>query len=204
MKTLAKVVSVVFHPLLIPTISFALLMAMYPEMYFNNNTLAWFILCFTFGFTFILPVLSLFLMYRMGMVSSITVEDRKERLIPYLTTIAYILGEAYLLFKQALFDDFYAWCLLIVAICIGLVSVINQLFKISAHAVGIAGLVGLLFRLSLTNHDHFTYFIFIGVLLVAGIVMSSRLYLKVHTPQEVYSGFGLGFSVGFITTLFII
>jgi membrane-associated phospholipid phosphatase len=35
----------------------------------------------------------------------------------------------------------------------------------------------------------------IGAILLAGIVMTSRLYLKSHSPAEVWSGFFLGLLV---------
>jgi membrane-associated phospholipid phosphatase len=41
------------------------------------------------------------------------------------------------------------------------------------------------------------------VLIVAGLVMSARLYLNAHTPREVLYGALAGFSIGFFGMIFL-
>ena len=77
---------------------------------------------------------------------------------------------------------------------------INFFWKISAHALGIGGLLGGIMgvaRIHLIN----PYWGFIIILLAAGLVGTSRIFLKRHTPMQVYAGFCLGFICTFVASL---
>jgi membrane-associated phospholipid phosphatase len=83
---------------------------------------------------------------------------------------------------------------LIISLCI------NFYWKISAHTLGIGGLLGGIMgvaRIHLIN----PYWGFIIILLAAGLVGTSRIFLKRHTPMQVYAGFCLGFICTFVASL---
>ena len=42
---------------------------------------------------------------------------------------------------------------------------------------------------------------FIAVLLIAGLLGTSRIFLKRHTPMQVYAGFSLGFMCTFVASM---
>jgi membrane-associated phospholipid phosphatase len=66
--------------------------------------------------------------------------------------------------------------------------------------VGIGGLIGMMLSLViLLNYDLMLYII-LGVI-ASGLVGASRLYLKEHTPSQVYLGFLLGVFCQFILFL---
>ncbi|MGQ9621134.1 MAG: hypothetical protein ACUVTX_09165, partial [Bacteroidales bacterium] len=50
--------------------------------------------------------------------------------------------------------------------------------------------------------DNLTWFL-IPVLLIAGLILTSRLILNIHKPGQVYSGFLLGFTVVAAVMLFL-
>ncbi|MCU0474423.1 MAG: hypothetical protein MUC93_13855 [Bacteroidales bacterium] len=76
------------------------------------------------------------------------------------------------------------------------------LLSISIHSAGIGALLALVIILSVKMHTPLTWFI-IGVILSAGLVMTSRLWLNSHKPGEVWSGIILGTLVtGVILSLF--
>jgi hypothetical protein len=78
-------------------------------------------------------------------------------------------------------------------------ALINLKYKISAHMVGIGGMLGGLMAISsLTQFDMTVYYIL--VILVAGLIGFARLILKEHQPYQLYLGFLLGLIVQF--TLF--
>ena len=87
------------------------------------------------------------------------------------------------------------WLLaMLIGACVALVIAlcINFAWKISAHAIGIGGLLGGVMgvaRIHMIN----PYWAFIVVLIVAGLLGTSRIFLKRHTPMQVYAGFCLGF-----------
>ena len=77
--------------------------------------------------------------------------------------------------------------------------IISLKWKISLHSVGISGMTAgfLAFTTSMGPIQNFTYLIAINglLLIIMGIVASTRLVLKAHKPLEVYAGLILGFVV---------
>ena len=73
-----------------------------------------------------------------------------------------------------------------------LTAIINLKYKISAHMVGIGGLLGSLIVVSYVLKYNAVPQLSVLVLL-AGVIATCRLYLKAHEPKQIYSGFFLGF-----------
>ncbi len=194
MKNAAYVISVLFHPLLMPT--FACLMLFYGfrnsifELMTSNES-KWQIIIIVFTFTFLLPVLNIFLMYKLKRINSMILSNRNERTFPYIMTAIFYFGLFYL------FYDLRIWqTIKIFIFCAGtailLTAMINLRYKISAHMVGLGGLLGMVFSLHLLLRLDLT--VFIGsVILAAGLVGSARIILNEHQPSQIYSGFLMGF-----------
>ena len=92
------------------------------------------------GVTIILPMLTVLLLKHLGMVSEIGLNNQKERTIPYLITILCMGGTAVFLAMKG----FPLWVVMFYAggALAGLIeAIINNWWKISAHAAGVAGLV---------------------------------------------------------------
>jgi membrane-associated phospholipid phosphatase len=62
---------------------------------------------------------------------------------------------------------------------------------ISLHAAGIGGLIALIVFMLLL-YDIRTVWQLVTVIVAGGVVMSSRLWLKGHTPTEVWTGLFTG------------
>lgn len=194
MKNAAYIISVLFHPLLMPT--FACLMLFYGfrnsifELMTSNES-KWQIIIIVFTFTFLLPVLNIFLMYKLKRINSMILSNRNERTFPYIMTAIFYFGLFYL------FYDLRIWqTIKIFIFCAGtailLTAMINLRYKISAHMVGLGGLLGMVFSLHVLLRLDLT--IFIGsVILAAGLVGSARIILNEHQPSQIYSGFLMGF-----------
>lgn len=75
-------------------------------------------------------------------------------------------------------------------------TIVTLFYKVSVHSVAICGLVGILLPLNNASEGLLLYPT-IGILIVAGIVMSSRLRLNAHVLREVLYGAGIGFLIGF-------
>lgn len=152
--------------------------------------LKWIISAMIFSFSFILPVINIYILYKLKRISSFTLEHQNERTFPYILTACFYFGLFYL------FLDLNIWPSIKVLIFGGglsvlLTAIINMKFKISAHTVGIGGLIGALMMISLVLKYNAVPEIAV-LFLIAGIVASSRLYLEAHTPKQIYSGFALG------------
>lgn len=86
----ARVISVVFHPLLMPTwvfIAMALMGALATGMSESNQLLFYGLA--VFGLTFVMPVLVFMSMLRVGKISSLQMPQRDERQLPIMLTAVF-------------------------------------------------------------------------------------------------------------------
>lgn len=201
-KNIAFFISVLFHPLLMA--SYGCLMLFFGlrnsifELMTSNET-KWQITVTVFAFTFILPVLNIYLMYKLKRIHSVTLSNRSERTFPYIMTAIFYFGLFYLFF------DLRVWqTIKIFIFCAGtailLTSLINLKYKISAHMVGIGGIIGMIFSLNLLLKYDLMHFVVIGIL-ISGIIGWARLTLEEHKPSEIYTGFFLGVFCQFVLFL---
>ena len=96
------------------------------------------------------------------------------------------------------FQDNVFRFLVIVDLLVIASTLITFFYKVSVHSIGICGLLGMLLPLNRTSEDHMLFYPTLGVLIVAGIVMSARLQLNGHTLREVLIGGVVGFSVSLL------
>lgn len=155
-----------------------------------------------FGIDVVIPMLLILLLKKMGIVSDVGLNGRKERLIPYLIMIVCYMGSAWFLAAKGA----PMWLAMFFAggAAAGLVNVIvNFRWKISAHAAGIAGVVALLIRIESTGspEPQLMFWLILTVAL-AGLMGSARVWLGRHTVLQVLAGYAVGFcSVLFLTMI---
>lgn len=200
-EKLAKIISYLFHPLLMPTYGF--LMIFFTKNYISTfvpPNLKLIIISITFLFTFILPTLNTIILLKMKRIKSLEMETPNERTLPYLATTVYFFALFYL-FYNAQFPNIFSMLILGAAISILLTLIINMKWKISAHTVGVGGIIGgilgITYRMTIDLR-----LILILMIFMAGIIAYARLKLKAHTPAQIYSGFLLGFSIELVLILF--
>lgn len=197
MRKLARIVSALTHPLFIPL---AAVYIAYNFDWFINGSLSddqirivYMIVAFS---TLIFPLLNILLLKWYGVVSSLSMPHRAERHAPYISTIFFFALGYYMLRKGALPDAIFS-ILTGTLLTLALIAVINFKWKISAHAAGIFGLVGVVIGLFQT-HSYGNITLLSLLVLVGGLVISSRLVLNAHTPAETYWGAGLGFVASYL------
>jgi hypothetical protein len=196
MKGFALFISVLFHPLLMVTYGCLLLFFGIKNTIFDYLTpfdTKWRISIIVFVFSFVFPVVNMFILFKLNRLPSLTLSNQKDRTFPYVMTSIFYFGLFYLL------RDLNIWAPLKIFILGGgigilLTALINLKFKISAHMVGVGGLLGVLFSLSYLIKFDMTLF-YIATILVAGFIGTSRLYLNEHKPYQLYTGFLLGLFV---------
>jgi hypothetical protein len=201
-QKIAKVISVVFHPLLIPSYAMLLIINISNNhMNVLSSQSRYIALSIVLLTSFVLPAMVILLLLKMGVVKSLQMENQHERVLPLFLTAIFFYGTYYLLKQQpyyALFNFFMLGATLLVIISL----LINYLSKISIHMVAQGGLFGALAGYSLAlNHDFFL--ILFIVAFSAGLTGFARLRLNAHSEAEVYSGFGLGVLVMLGLFLFI-
>lgn len=209
----AQILSAVLHPLLMPTVIFGILFYIAPEAIqnlemFNSSarvgmmSLKMGLLLLIFLQTFVLPVFSIYALHRFGFVGDLKMETLADRRIPYLVTLAiYTFVATFFTMKLKQFPEI-ALIMTGISFSIGCVAVISLYWKISAHAVGITGMLGVFIGITIKYESSQLFYPTLGVILVAGFLISARLHLRVHTPAQVIAGSFLGLIVSISVILF--
>ena len=198
MKSIANIISNIFHPLLMATygclmVFFGLTNSIY--YVFTPFKLKLVLILTVFAFTFLLPALNLLILYKLNYVSSLRIENRKERTFPLIMTSLCYFGLFYMIY------DFNIWPAIKLFIfgaglCILFAAIINLWWQISAHMIGVGGLIGAL--LAISYFMQMPVFSALSIcLIVAGCIGFARLQLNAHTPNQVYAGFIFGCLVQF-------
>ena len=202
MKKAAHVVSIIFHPLLLPTFVFILLAYLYP--YFNTPYTAKFfteIVVFIFVCTFIFPSVSIYVMYKWNVISDMILTEKHERPYPMaMTSLMYIFFTK-ILFEKIGIDDAFIHIMYFIGFLILFATAVTYYWKISAHALGVGGVCGFLIQLNTQVFDNGMLISLMLSIIISGSVMTARLILKAHTQAQVYVGFGLGIGFGFFMSL---
>jgi membrane-associated phospholipid phosphatase len=199
-NVLARIISVVFHPLLMGTYLLGLLALLLPAaMYPVSREAQPLFLGLFFFITFVIPVLMVGSLKLLGSIQSFTMENRQERIFPFfLILVLYAVFTYMLTYKNRFGFDDNVFKFLLIIDCLVLVSIVFTLFyKVSVHAIGIMGLVGILIPLNKESDNTMLLWTTLGTVLLAGIVMSARLQLNAHTPRQVLVGALAGFLTGF-------
>lgn len=196
-NTLAKIITYVLNPLIMPFIG-VLFLLFFDDYYYLqvNGLLKAYILGFIFVVTFLLPFLAALLLRSSGQISSLEMYNRDERKLPILIT-AFIYTALFFMVARVSGYDRIRLFILSTTIVLILAGFITNYFKISIHMLGIGGVVGLVAYMSTYSLFNLTPLL-IGSIITSGLVGAARLQLKAHTPIQVYSGFVLGFGVIFL------
>jgi membrane-associated phospholipid phosphatase len=212
-----KSLSYLFHPLLMPLLGVYMLFsnATTPVSYLTLDSLYYFpveVKSYTYilitVLTLVAPLISVFILYKNKMISSFQISSREERFYP-LVLILFYYGLAFFYVRFQFPTDYQHPALLgfffgnIVAVSIALG--LNFFMKVSLHAIGVFGIVGMLIGYSQTQlpalgQDGYTnLYLIIYLISIASLIASARLYLKAHSLSQVLTGMIIGFSVVFVT-----
>ncbi|MEO6131011.1 MAG: hypothetical protein ABIQ02_04130 [Saprospiraceae bacterium] len=217
MKAAANLFSIFFHPLLILSYMTLVLLWTNPFSFgYRHVAEADTLLIIVVMTTVTLPVIAVVMMKMLGWIQSFRMETRHERIGPYIVAgILYL--SLYLHVTKAAFPTSIRVATLGVLLVLWACFLINNFMKVSAHAAGMGGLVALVAMTKLkfgyenaqigfpggVNLVMDINYILYGVILLAGLVCTSRLLLKAHESKEVYLGFIIGMA-GMTVSYFIL
>lgn len=185
MKKLLPIFSYIFHPIFIPV--YATLLYFYGnDSYYTKPQiyLAFFQIVLL---TIILPILIFFVLRITGKVNSIMIADISQRKIP-LTLQCFLT--ILLVTKSITLDHFpelhYFFLAGLSSTVIALISLFFKT-KASLHMIAISALTVFVVGLSIHNQTRNINCIAVLVLM-NGVVASSRSEMKAHTPKELWVG----------------
>ncbi len=187
MKYFNQILSVIFHPIFSALIIFNFgLVIGYNDSLLNH--FYWSIILFFF--TVFCPIVILFILKKIKLINSFEMKTHKERVIPLLSSIFFILLGFYFLEKTTT-PIYLLLTYLGGIVLIFTVSVISYFYKISAHLSGLGGVYGsILFYSILFNVN--CNLILLLILLLSVLVALARFALKAHSLLQLVLGFLLG------------
>lgn len=202
---LAKIISIVFHPLFIP-LYVAYYLVFVHDSYFtgySDKARSWVLIRIALNMVFF-PAITVLLLKGVGFIDSIYLRSQKDRIIPYMAAGIFFFW-MYLVFRNQTeipqiltaftFGAFLASSVALIA---------NIYFKISMHAIGCGGMIGLMIVVLNTNPSSpFTLPLMIAIF-ITGLVCTSRLIVSDHRPGDIYTGLFVGFFCQFISAAFLI
>jgi hypothetical protein len=194
-RKIAQVISVIFHPLLMTTYLFVVLVYFLPSIMLPMRA-SWVFVLLIFGMTFVLPATN-FLFFKMsGTIKDLTLFNRSDRLVPF-AFISILYGVVTLMFYWKFPVPGVLKLMMIVTALVLVSAIVTVVYKLSIHSVAVWGMIGILLPLNKASAEGLLLIPTIVGVLVAGLVMSSRLQLNAHVPREVLVGSVVGFAVGF-------
>lgn len=184
------------HPLLMATYVCVLLFFGIHNTVYDYLTpfeTKWRISIIVFMFSFVFPVLNIYILVKLKRIPNLTLSNQKDRTFPLFITALFYFGLFYLLMDINIWNSIKLF-IIGGAVCILITTLINLKYKISAHMVGLGGVLGILISVSyLIRFDMTPYYIII--IIITGIVAFARLVLNEHKPAQLYLGFFLGLIV---------
>lgn len=137
------------------------------------------------------PLVTVLLLKGLGFISSVYLRTQKDRIIPYIASGIFFFW-AYLVFRnQPEVPSILTSFTFAVFLSSSAALIANIYFKISMHAIGMGGVLGLFIIIMQQNDFLMTVPLSIAFL-ITGIVCTSRLIVSDHTAKEIFTGLLLG------------
>jgi hypothetical protein len=198
-KNIARLILIVFHPLIITTFGIILLFRSSFYLATIADEIKLIILFSTFFGTCLIPLLMILSKY--FLMKEISSKDKLFKTIVYLfTALCYYLS--YLVISELPIAGFFRVVFLSGALLLVALSLVTLRWNISAHTAGAGALLGttiaLMLRLETIHAEALALMILIG-----GMSGFACLKLEKNTPAQVYSGYFLGFSILFLIFNFV-
>lgn len=197
-------ISYVLQPLVIPTliVLFVATKASYwlklPVYDFNQMILA------VAATTFVIPLLILLAMRWSKLIPSFQLPEKEDRFFPFVSVSVLYMMATYFFHLKLQAAPPLVFLLSIITIALVLLTTITYFWKISAHMVAIAGLMGVIAAFAIKAPQLGLVNYLIGAIILNGLVATSRLYLNAHTPAQIMAGFALGFVINFFPLYYLI
>lgn len=203
-KIYAAFFSYIFHPVFVPVYVGLFLVYVHPSAFsgFSDAQKKQTILIILLNLVFF-PLISVLLVKAVGFIDSIFLRTQKDRIIPYIVSGIFFFW-AYTVFKQqAQYPLILTSFILGIFLASSAALIANIYFKISMHAIGMGGWIGIFLIIMRTNEMLMTWPLCI-VLLITGLVCSARLLISSHEPKDIYMGLLVGIITQFVAAMVLL
>ncbi len=215
-KISAYLLSLLMHPLFMLVYMFLIYLLVNPYLFPHSSGKDLGLLFLVIFFSSVLiPGIAILLMVGLGMIESIHMKDKTDRIGPLIIiSVSYLW--LFLNFRtHSAIPISYAQFILGALIAVFIAFFINNFSKISLHAVGLGGLFSAFLMLLVKHGQGFISFAHDGMmitvnsvlvlavlLILIGATLTGRIHLKAHRNQDIMDGFSVGI-IGQILALFL-
>ncbi len=196
----AKAVSIVFTPFYLPILGLtALFFLSYLNQYLPSYKFL--VLAVVYLFTILLPTLLIHFYRHYNGWTLIELGAKERRVVPYVISILCYFSCLYIL--ERMHTPYFMRSIVASALMIQIVcALINVWWKISTHTAAIGGVAGALFVFSEVFRFNPTWW-FCLVIVLAGMLGTSRMILRQHTLAQVVVGFIIGFACAVVGIVYL-
>ncbi len=190
MKITSWLISVLFHPLVMPAIGLLIIYQSGLDFTFFTLEQKRAVFLIVLLSTLIIPLsfIPFFLLKKTGF--EIEMHARRDRILPFFITALIYLFTWYFL-KRIGIPALLVNYIFASGIAVLFSAVITVFWKISIHMIGIGGITGLLVFIS--HYFYADVFILVVIsFLLAGITGTARMVLNAHSIAQLFTGYTLG------------
>lgn len=198
-RTVAQMVSYLFHPVFLPT--YAVLFLLWSNPYYFvpwDSRQGIGLIGILIVNTILMPLFVILILRRSQLIDDFEISDRKQRALPFLIMIFFLFWAYFVVKNRLQLPGLITDVMWGAFLSIMFAYFINILYiKISLHTIGMGNLIAIVLVGSFVSLYGMGS-ILTAVLLLAGLVGTSRLLLNAHSPQEVFLGYLVGFTAQMI------
>ncbi len=196
----ARIISMVFTPFYLPLVG---LMALFLFSYMGLMPWGYKlqVLTLVYLFTILLPSLLIHLYRRHHRLTLIELGPKEARIVPYIISILCYFFCIYLMDLMHIphfMSSILSAALFIQVIC----ALINVWWKISTHMAAIGGVAGALFVFGELFGFNPVWWLCV-VMILAGMLGTSRMILRQHTLLQIVAGFLVGVTCSVIGLIYL-
>ncbi|HRP32477.1 MAG TPA: hypothetical protein PKV73_11320 [Agriterribacter sp.] len=202
-RTMAHFFSWLFHPLFLGLYLAAYLIYLDPEYFVGMNMAekTQSLLIYLINAVFF-PLISVLLCKGLGFIDSVYLKTQKERIILYAICMIFFFWTFYVFKNKSGVPVVIAQMSLGIFIAVIIDFIANIFLKISMHATGVGGAIGL-FTVLLFTTQGMVALPLAAAILIAGLTCTSRLIVSDHRMPDIVTGLLAGFTGQWIAVWFL-
>lgn len=197
---IARTLSIIFTPFYLPLVG---MIALFTLTYLNMLPTSYklMVVALTYVFTILLPSVLIHSYRRYHGWSLFHLNNREKRMVPYIISILTYL--AYYNIMRWMHMPHFMSAIIVAALFVQVFcALINVRMKISTHSAAIGGVTGCVMAFSFILSFNALWWL-VTLIIIAGLIGTARMTLRVHTLSEVVIGFFTGLVVSFMTILIV-
>lgn len=202
-KFFFSLVSILFHPIFIPTYLLMIVFHLFSRLFIFNSSYLIAIITAYFILTALIPIIILSLFYYFKFISSFYLKTKEERiLVSFAMTFFYFLT---FYFMQNVYIQPQIFLVITILPILGILFSLIIIFypNISMHTFGIGSLIGVIMFYKLYYLLFPSVFLTSALLLISGIVITARVALNAHSFANALIGF-FGGIIASLGSIFLI